>query len=64
MTNLTLEFDPSTEKCRKDEVRCDRRKCISLTKRCDDNVDCEDGSDEEQGNCRYGKTEASASLSL
>ena len=64
MTNLTLEFDPSTGKCRKDEVRCDKRKCISLTKLCDYNVDCENGSDEEQDKCRYGKTEASASLSL
>ena len=62
MTNLTLEFDPSTAKCPKDEVRCDGGKCISVTKLCDGNTDCEDGSDEKQDNCR--KTEASEPLSL
>ena len=62
MTNLTLEFDPSTAKCPKDEVRCDGGKCISVTKLCDGNTDCEDGWDEEQDNCR--KTEASEPLSL
>ena len=62
MPNLTLEFDLSTAKCNKDEVRCDGGKCISVTKLCDGNTDCEDGLDEEQDNCR--KTEASESLSL
>ena len=62
MTNLTLEFDPSTAKCPKDEVRCDGGKCISVTKLCDGSTDCEDGSDEEQDKCR--KTEGSESLSL
>ena len=62
MTNLSLEFDPSTAKCSKDEVRCNGGKCISVTKLCDGNADCEDGSDEEQDNCR--KSEASELLSL
>ena len=64
MTNLTLEFDPSTAKCPEDEVGCDGGKCISVTKVCDGNVDCEDGSDENQRICTFGKTEASESLSL
>ena len=38
-------------------MRCDRRKCINVTKLCDGISDCEDLSDEEQDKCR--KSEAS-----
>ena len=47
-----MQYYPSTAKCPKGELRCDGEKCINVTKLCDGNADCEDGSDEEPNNCR------------
>ena len=49
--NLTLHYYPSTAKCPKGELRCDGVKCINVTKRCDGEADCVNGSDEAKNNC-------------
>ncbi|KAK2161659.1 hypothetical protein LSH36_112g05094 [Paralvinella palmiformis] len=39
--------------CDEDQFECSViRECIDISKRCDDNVDCEDGSDEEDDLCQ------------
>ena len=55
--NLTLQYYyPSTAKCPKGELRCAGGNCINVTQLCDHEIDCEDGSDEEENNCRKSET--------
>lgn len=37
--------------CDEDEFPCDVDKCIPMTQVCDNNTDCEDGTDESHPDC-------------
>lgn len=46
-----MECDSRQErrKCRQGEFTCDTGDCVTLSRRCDQRIDCQDGSDEK--NC-------------